>query len=65
MDDQDTLFTSPAKREPWNKGKFTGPGLFRKTEMSDVGQEQTCRLQFPMSALPPKAAAAFADRRGS
>jgi hypothetical protein len=24
MDDQDTLFTSPAKREPWNKGKFTG-----------------------------------------
>jgi hypothetical protein len=122
MDDQDTLFTSSAKREPWNKGKFTGakpprgrkclvdqeevasrgtnarpmfnlaidsklracdvvalkvedilwtPGahaqtpraLFRKTEMSDVGQEQTCRLQFPMSALPPKAAAAFVDRR--
>jgi hypothetical protein len=24
MDDQDTLFTSSAKREPWNKGKFTG-----------------------------------------
>lgn len=24
MDDQDTLFTSPAKHEPWNKGKFTG-----------------------------------------
>jgi integrase len=24
MDDQDTLFTSPAKREPWDKGKFTG-----------------------------------------
>src|ERR1700740_1913032 len=24
MDDQGTLFTSPAKREPWNKGKFTG-----------------------------------------
>jgi integrase len=24
MDDEDTLFTSPAKREPWNKGKFTG-----------------------------------------
>ena len=24
MDDQDTLFTSPTKREPWNKGKFTG-----------------------------------------
>src|ERR1700726_2451073 len=24
MDDQDTLFSSPAKREPWNKGKFTG-----------------------------------------
>jgi len=24
MDDQDALFTSPAKREPWNKGKFTG-----------------------------------------
>ena len=24
MDDQDTLFTPPAKREPWNKGKFTG-----------------------------------------
>ncbi len=24
MDDQDTPFTSPEKREPWNKGKFTG-----------------------------------------
>ena len=24
MDDHHTLFTSPAKREPWNKGKFTG-----------------------------------------
>lgn len=24
MDDHDTLFTSPAKREAWNKGKFTG-----------------------------------------
>ena len=24
MDDQDTLFTPSAKREPWNKGKFTG-----------------------------------------
>jgi integrase len=24
MEDQDTLFTSPARREPWNKGKFTG-----------------------------------------
>src|SRR5438874_6510919 len=24
MDDQDMLFASPAKREPWNKGKFTG-----------------------------------------
>src|SRR5437868_3487865 len=24
MDEQDTLFTSPAKHEPWNKGKFTG-----------------------------------------
>jgi integrase len=24
MDDQDTLFTSPTKREPWNKGKLTG-----------------------------------------
>jgi len=24
MDNQDTLFTSPAKREPWNKGKLTG-----------------------------------------
>src|SRR6266508_6863305 len=24
MDDQDTLFTSRVKREPWNKGKFTG-----------------------------------------
>ena len=24
MDVQDTLFTSPTKREPWNKGKFTG-----------------------------------------
>ena len=24
MDDQDTIFTSPTKREPWNKGKFTG-----------------------------------------
>ncbi|HEV2547850.1 MAG TPA: hypothetical protein VGU20_10960 [Stellaceae bacterium] len=24
MDDYDTLFTSPAKREPWNKGRFTG-----------------------------------------
>ena len=24
MDDQGTLFTSPTKREPWNKGRFTG-----------------------------------------
>jgi hypothetical protein len=24
MDDQNTLLTSPAKRAPWNKGKFTG-----------------------------------------
>ena len=24
MDDRGTLFTSPTKREPWNKGKFTG-----------------------------------------
>jgi hypothetical protein len=24
MDAQDTLLTSPAKRKPWNKGKFTG-----------------------------------------
>jgi integrase len=24
MDNQDTLFTSPTKREPWNKGKLTG-----------------------------------------
>jgi integrase len=24
MDDQDTLFTSPSKHQPWNKGKFTG-----------------------------------------
>jgi integrase len=24
MDDQNTLSTSPSKREPWNKGKFTG-----------------------------------------
>src|SRR5215471_14158576 len=24
MDDQNTLFASPAKREPWNKGKLTG-----------------------------------------
>jgi hypothetical protein len=24
MDDHDALFTSPANREPWNKGKFTG-----------------------------------------
>jgi integrase len=24
MDDQGTLFTSPAKHQPWNKGKFTG-----------------------------------------
>src|SRR5437899_7053665 len=24
MDEQDTLFTSRVKREPWNKGKFTG-----------------------------------------
>jgi hypothetical protein len=24
MDDQDTPFTSPQKREPWNKGKFNG-----------------------------------------
>ena len=24
MDDQDTPFTLPLKREPWNKGKFTG-----------------------------------------
>jgi hypothetical protein len=49
----------------WTPGAHaqTPRGLFRKTEMSDVGQEQTCRLQFPMSALPPKAAAAFVDRR--
>ena len=24
MEDQDTLFTSLEKREPWNKGRFTG-----------------------------------------
>jgi hypothetical protein len=24
MDEQDTLYTSPQKRGPWNKGKFTG-----------------------------------------
>src|SRR6059058_1414544 len=24
MDHEDTPFTSPAKRKPWNKGKFTG-----------------------------------------
>jgi len=24
MDDQDTLFNSRQKHEPWNKGKFTG-----------------------------------------
>jgi hypothetical protein len=24
MDDHDTLVTAPAKRQPWNKGKFTG-----------------------------------------
>jgi hypothetical protein len=100
MDDQDTLFTSSAKREPWtclvdqeevaSRGTNARPmfnlaidsklracdvvalkvedilwtpgahaqtprGLFRKTEMSDVGQEQTCRGQIAMSALPPKA----------
>jgi hypothetical protein len=34
MDDQDTLFTSPAKREPWNKGKFTGAKPPRGRNMS-------------------------------
>jgi hypothetical protein len=34
MDDQDTLFTSPAKREPWNKGKFTGAKPLRGRNMS-------------------------------
>jgi hypothetical protein len=24
MDDKNTLSTSPSKRGPWNKGKFTG-----------------------------------------
>jgi len=24
MDDQNTLFASPSKRQPWNKGKLTG-----------------------------------------
>jgi hypothetical protein len=34
MDDQDTLFTSSAKREPWNKGKFTGAKPPRGRNMS-------------------------------
>jgi hypothetical protein len=34
MDDQDTLCTSPAKREAWNKGKFTGAKALAHAERS-------------------------------
>jgi hypothetical protein len=41
----------------WTPGAHaqTPRGLFRKTEMSDVGHKRTLRLINPMSALPRKA----------
>lgn len=34
MNDQIALFRSPSKREPWNKGKFTGPNRHRAPSTS-------------------------------
>jgi len=60
MDDQDTFFASPAKREPWNKGKFTGarPPLRPKHVWSTRSKLQAegrlYRFQEVHGAFPPK-----------